>query len=218
MGHLKPFMTRTLIATFAAFCLGALAAGAHGVRIFAAQDGNMIVGKVYFAGGGVAEDVEVDVIGKDGLKVATVKTNSKGEFLFSPKSKDAEYKFAVDTGDGHAAKASVSLGVSAPAVKRDPMPSSAALQAKEKELVQQQVQEAAASAQSALDAKALEEIVSRAVSTQLLPLQERLEHYESTTRFKDVLAGIGYIFGIAGAAAFLYSRRSRKTEGAEAPK
>jgi len=166
----------------------------------------------------VAEDVDVDVIGQDGLKVATVKTNAKGEFIFSPKSKDAEYKFLVDTGDGRGAKASVSVGggpASAKPKQRDAVPSSAALLAKEKEAEMAAARHDAAAERASQDAKAMEELVGRAVAKQLAPLQEKLDVYESRLRFQDILGGLGYIAGIVGALVFLASRRQRKTEPAK---
>jgi len=212
MFHLKPLAAGALAAAFFSLCLCA-AAASNGVRIFAAQDGNMIVGKVYFTGGGVAEDVDVDVIGQDGLKVATVKTNAKGEFIFSPKSKDAEYKFLVDTGDGRGAKASVSVGTAPAAAKKgDAVPSASSLLAKEKEAELAAARHEASAERAAQDSKALEELVGRAVAKQLVPLQEKLDAYESRIRSQDILGGLGYIFGVVGAVAFLVSRRQRKPE------
>lgn len=53
MSSLRMRTMKLFAAACAAFCL-CLAAEAHSVRIFAAQDGGKIAGKVYFVGGGVA--------------------------------------------------------------------------------------------------------------------------------------------------------------------
>lgn len=191
-------------------CLASYAQ-AHKVNIFASLDGNMIVGRVYFSGGGVAEDVDVDVSSQDGLKVATVKTNAKGEFLFIPKIKDAQYMFSVDTGDGHAAKTTVAVGsvpVQAAAVKQRP-PTLIQLQGKADAQATQQAQ--GNSQHLAIDPSIIADVVAMELSKQLLPLSERIDRYESRLRFTGIVGGIGFIVGIAGVAAFIMSRRQRTT-------
>ena len=202
MCHFKPAMMKTLVALCAAFCLCAVVE-AHSVRIFAAQNADKITGKVYFVGGGVGENVDVVISGQDGTKLATVKTNEKGEFSFVPAGKDSEYKLSVNTGDGHSAKTSVSFGsaeVNLAAVQVQPAPSAGAAQAP------------SAALPSGIDARAIEEIVDKSVSKRILPLQESIERYEGLIRLRDVLGGIGYILGIAGIASFFLSRRNGKTK------
>ena len=196
-------------------CISAFAQ-AHKVNIFAALDGNMIVGRVYFSGGGVAEDVDVEVFSQDGLKVSSVKTNSKGEFIFVPKAKDAQYLFSVDTGDGHAAKTTVAVGspVLAPqGPGKVRPPTLTQLQANSVIESQPQGQGQAAPIQVAIDPSVISGVVSTELSKQLLPLSARLDKYESSIRLSDILGGIGYIFGVAGLLAFLWSRRIAAGQG-----
>ena len=201
----KLLFTLTLMLCLASF------AQAHKVNIFASLDGNMIVGRVYFTGGGVAEDVDVEVASQDGLKIATVKTNAKGEFIFVPKIKDTQYLFSVDTGDGHAARTTVAVGNSVPqaqpgAVKPRP-PSLSQLQGKPG-FEGQGVQQSNAGPQMvAIDPDIIAEVVSVELSKQLRPLNERIDQYESSIRMSSVFGGIGFIVGLAGVVAFLWARR-----------
>jgi hypothetical protein len=44
-------------------------------------------------------------------------------------------------------------------------------------------------------------------------LRRQLDRYEHTLRLRDVLGGIGYIFGIMGLLFFVLGRRSRGPRG-----
>lgn len=205
----KIVFSLSLMLCFASF------AQAHKVNIFAALDGNMIVGRVYFSGGGAAEDVDVDVSSQDGLKIATVKTNPKGEFLFAPKMKDTQYLFTVDTGDGHAARTTVSVGSALapaqPGAAKPRPPTLSQLQGKVD--AQSQVQPFSAPPQQvAIDPEIIAEVVSVELSKHLRPLSERIERYEASVRMSSVFGGIGFIVGIAGVAAFFLSRRQEEKE------
>lgn len=136
--------------------------------------------------------------GEDGAKIATAKTDVKGEFSFTPAGRTGEYRLSVNTGDGHSAKTSVSFGAGEPKASAEAQPVAA-------------TQSAAAPAPG-IDAKAIEEIVDKAVSKRILPLQESIERYEGLIRLRDVLGGIGYILGIAGIASLLLSRRGGKAK------
>jgi len=194
MRHLKLRMTKALAASCATLCLcGTLEA--HSVRIFGAQDGERIVGKAYFVGGGAAEDVDVIVAGQDGTKIATLKTNAKGEFSFSPGAKEGEFKLSVDTGDGHFAKTSVAYGAAAGRRAEASAPAAETQQPLRR---------------SHVELEAVEEIVDKLIAKRLLPLQESIERYEGRTRLRDVLGGLGYILGVAGLASFFVSRRASK--------
>jgi len=200
---------KTFTALCAMLCLCAVLE-AHSVRIFGAQDGDKIVGKVYFVGGGVGENVDVVVAADDGTRIATVKTNEKGEFSFSPGAREGELKLSVDTGDGHSAKTSVSYGIAGGNPSKAQTPSSPA--------PAPTAQAPSNVPSAALDAKAIEEIVDKLIAKRMLPLQESIERYEGLIRFRDILGGIGYILGIAGIASFFISRRPAKSKGAGEPK
>jgi nickel transport protein len=214
----KFFAKLTAIATML-LCAAAYAQ-AHKVNVFAALDGNVIVGKVYFSGGGVAENIDVDVFSQDNLKVATVKTSAKGEFFFVPKAKDTQYMFSVDTGDGHAAKTTVAIGANlatpavapaAPGAKPRP-PAMNQLQARSPDALA-----SSAPQQFAIDPDIIAGVVAAELSKQLRPLHEKIDAYESKVRFSDILGGLGCLFGAAGLLAFLWARL-KLAKGQEKPK
>ena len=184
-------------------------AQAHKVNINAALDGNIIVGRVYFTGGGVAQSVDVDVFTQDGVNVGPVKTDARGEFLFAPKQKDAQYKFVVDTGDGHAAETTVAVGgngllPSGQAKVYRPRPMNIAQI--QKKAVNVATGEDVRTQQVGVDQSDVSAIVADELSRQLVPISQKLDEYEHRIRISDIVSGIGFIFGLAGLASLIWTQ------------
>jgi nickel transport protein len=59
----------------------------------------------------------------------------------------------------------------------------------------------------------LKELIETAVDRQVVPLRRQLDRFENTLRVRDVLGGIGYIFGIMGLLFFFLGRRSKGPGG-----
>ena len=51
-----------------------------------------------------------------------------------------------------------------------------------------------------------------AVARQLRPLREQLDGYENSIRVRDVMGGIGYLFGLAGLIVMLKHRKARRAD------
>jgi len=193
------------------FCVNAMAQ-AHRVNINARLDGNIIVGSVYFTGGGVAENIDVDVLTLDGAKLPSVKTNAKGEFLFLPTSKDTQYTFTVDTGDGHAAKTTVSVGGNpiAPGTAKTGMRTAAASAAGSPPAAAAYAAQSGAM-QISIDPEVISAAISPEISKQLSkqigPVIDKLDKQAARVQFANVVGGIGFAFGIAGIAAIIWTRR-----------
>lgn len=160
-----------------ALCGGVPPALAHKMKVFATADGATISGYVYFGGGGRAMGARVEATA-DGAPVYAGVTDDEGRFAF-PIGARADYRIAVDGGDGHAAEATV------PAAD---LPE-------------------ASSAVAAPVAADLEALVERAVARQVRPLREQIDAYEEKVRWHDVLGGLGAIVGVAGLAYGLTARR-----------
>ncbi len=58
---------------------------------------------------------------------------------------------------------------------------------------------------------ALRDMIAEAVASQVRPLREQLNDYQDQVRFRDIVGGIGYIFGLAGITLWL--RAARRPRG-----
>jgi nickel transport protein len=164
-------MKRLLTLVFLAVLLSSPAL-AHNLKIFAAAAAGGVSGKVYFVGGGAAQNVPVALKGADGQTLATVTTAADGSFTFATLPAGT-VAVTVAGGDGHMATFPLS---------------------------------AAAGGAEAKPAAATPAGCDGALSQQLLPLAERLDALESSLRLRDVLGGLGYIFGLFGLWAWMKAR------------
>jgi len=208
-------------AVLAAFVLMAAAdvAQAHRLNLFATAEGDAIGGRAYFPGGGKAKNVKVEVLGPSGEKLGETATDEEGRFAFKAAFR-CDHTFVAETADGH--RASYTIGAGELPQGLPPLGAEPALPTEANghdETTGEAPQEATPGTPSmqppagpAISPDELQAAVETAVARQLQPLREQLEGYESKVRLHDVLAGIGYIFGVSG-VAFYFLGRSRKGAG-----
>lgn len=187
---------------------------AHTLRIFATPDGEQIKGYCFMSGGSRLEGVKVDVKDAEGKPVFALFTDKNGEFAFKP-STGADYTFHVDTGDGHAADCKVTA-----AELKGIVPAGATAEAKGKEDDSEAGSDAAGdeapsssytvSADDMVGIDDIRKVVAEEVSSQIAPLREQLDRYQNKIHFSDIIAGIGYILGIAGITFYLLATRNRQ--------
>ena len=185
---------RRLATPVMALCfLCATSALAHRVNIFATWTGERIEGECYASDGDAVKGQTVVVHGPDGAELGRVTTNAEGGFVFAP-PQCVTLRFLIDTADGHHAEFTVpatdmaSGGAAAP---------QAAAQATE----------AAPVAEATLPAAG--DSVTGAVRKAVAPLERRIDKLETQIRFRDILGGIGYIWGVAGVVLYLRCRRPK---------
>ena len=97
---------RAVLLAVLVVALGARGAWAHRINVFAATEGRTITGRVYFSGGGRAQDVEVRVLGPGGQSLGRTRTDAEGEFTFEAALR-CDHQFVVETDDGHRASYTV---------------------------------------------------------------------------------------------------------------
>lgn len=163
---------------------------AHALRVFAASEGQHIVGSAYFAGGAKAPGVQISASTRDGQRLAQLQTDASGNFSYAP-GIVADQVIRADAGDGHAAEWII------PASDLGTPPSSALspLTAPAQEVM---VNPAGATCPPGIE---------QALARQLRPLREQLLRLEEQRRLQDILGAIGYLFGIAGLALWWRNRR-----------
>ena len=178
--------------------------------MFAFADGARIEGSAYFAGGGRAAGAHILVKDAGGRTVAELSPAADGSFSYVAQA-PVDHLIVADSGDGHRAEWKISAAelASGFAERKE----SVALQTAPRTDAGASVAESATatSVQPTLPAPvidpALEAAIERAVARQMRPLREELIAARDAYRLRDILGGIGYIFGLAGLALWWHARR-----------
>lgn len=166
----------------AALLLAVTQAHAHRMSILILPEGSALHGYAYYADGDPVKGVSVRVLNDQGQPVATLETDGEGRFAYEP-ADDGRLSFVAETADGHRAEARYERTA--------------------REAVADDDSERPT---SALGAPASSEI-RRVVQEEIAPLRVQLDAYERSTRFRDILGGIGYIVGVTGLLAWWKARR-----------
>ncbi len=153
---------------------------AHKINIFAAVEGEHIRGMVYFQSGAKAKDVTVKLLNQASEEISRQQTDDQGRFSF--KTDPAARSVRVTTGDGHSAAYPLTPKKSTASPTDTP--------------------EHSATSQDNLETQ-----VRKAIQEEIRPLREQLFNYEQKIRFHDILAGIGFILGLAGMAILIKHRK-----------
>lgn len=188
--------------------LFAPAASAHALRVFAFADGPRIEGTAYFAGGGAAPGARIVVKDTDGNTLARFTPAGDGSFSYRARAM-SDHVIEARTGDGHLARWTVTASELAggfPDVGRPDAGDESRSGAAGTSGVGRSETE-----QRARFDPALEAAIERAVARQVRPVREELAAARDAFRLKDILGGVGYLFGLAGLALWWRSRRKGRT-------
>jgi nickel transport protein len=171
---------------------------AHKLSVFAAVEGNAIRGEANFRDGAPVRHATVKVLDPDGQLLGQLQTDQEGRFRFQPQRR-CDHRLLVDAGSGHAAQFTVTAA----------------------ELPAQlgAVQPPAAPAPSNRPAGDGETSVAsddepNTVSGQLAQLRAEVARLRKETAqahdrllLRDVLGGVGFLFGIGGTAFYFLGLR-----------
>jgi nickel transport protein len=161
---------------------------AHGIRLHAHIEGNVICGRAEFAGGGGAvAGARITVYAPSGSRLGSTKTDDEGRFTFAPQEA-VDHRFWLQDGTGHGAEY---------IVKTAELPASVL---------------ADAAGGTSRASQSLKETIEEAVSRQVGPLHEKIDDLRSSIRLHDILGGIGYIAGLTGLWFYFKARRLRKEQ------
>lgn len=188
----------------AALVLIVTEACAHSLNLFATTEGDVIQGRVYFSGGGAATGVPILAVGADGATQARAIATADGHFVLTVGQRQ-DYRLIAETADGHRAEFRI-----AAAELPASLPTAAAVHAVSSTAPSLVKSVAAPPLEPPLDGDRVPALIEAAVARQLAPLREQLAAYQTETRWRDVLGGIGYILGLTGIAAFLLARRRQR--------
>jgi nickel transport protein len=205
-----------MMPALALLALLALPAWAHKVNVFAVMENGNITGEGYFAGGGKAQDVPVEVLDSSGNVVAKGVTGPDGAFKITlPQGVSAPIRIVLKAGDGHQNDFTLTakdLGES-PQAKVLPAPSSGALPIPGMHQVggapsAPQGQPDPAQAMSLIESRIsalVEAAAAKAVEERLTPLKlelARMAEQERSSRLRDIIGGLGWIIGLVGIVAW----------------
>ncbi|MGD0383857.1 MAG: hypothetical protein ABSA77_10065 [Thermoguttaceae bacterium] len=164
---------------------------AHSMEVFATVEGKTIQGKASFHDGTPARNAEVKAFDPTGEEIGRTKTDEQGKFKLEVRF-HCDYRLLVDTNDGHGAEYTISAkNLPADLPPRDPSIVSPDTARTHTESDREHTHDSALLAEIHADVDAL---------------QEQLNEYEHRIRFRDILGGIGFIVGLAGAAYGYYYR------------
>ena len=178
---------------------------AHRVNVFAWVEGDTVYTESKFSGGRLVNGGEVHVYDLKGNELLSGKTNAQGEFSFKIPKKTA-MKIVLQAGMGHRGDWTIPLSEidpqqsgSEPAVSTE-----APKETSKREVVTPSV-----------DLDQMRHALDQSLDRRLSPVLKRLaEAQDKGPSFRDILGGIGYIFGLLGLAAYMHFRHKvREMEG-----
>ena len=184
-----------------------LRVGAHSLRCFAAADGDKISGYAWFASGARPRHVPFRVYGPDGKLLSEGKTNNQGEFSFVP-TQVCDQRVMVEAGPGHVGQF---------LIKTDELPAGLADAGTAKNSLPETPQTPVAEVNQKtinqtplgnLSAKEFDILLAQAVSREIAPLRRDLNAFKEKRRWQDIIAGVGYLIGVAGIAGFCLSKKA----------
>ena len=168
---------------------------AHKVNIFATVQADGIEGECYFSGGGRPKNCLIEFFDTSGNKLGETRTDEDGRFAFEPVVK-VDHLIILKTADGHRAEFTVSAEE-----LPDALPVAGALVA---------IGDTDVDERSPAASEDLERRVAQAVTRAIRPLRGQIDRLERRNRLRDILGGIGYIFGLAGLALYFKYRQRTK--------
>jgi nickel transport protein len=182
---------------------------AHRLQVFASADGVEIIGSAYFAGGAKASGVKIVIQDATGQSLATLTTAADGSFRYRAQTA-TDHLVVADSGDGHRAQWLVTAAELAAPDFKSPQPPffKGGLDASffKGGLSSPPLEKGGLGGIGGIDAAQLAAI-EQAVARHIRPLREELQIAAGRAQFRDILGGIGYIFGFTGILLWWRSRK-----------
>ena len=187
-------------------------ASAHRVNVFAWVEGDTIRVEGKFASGKKVKAGKIIVMDPQGVELLSGRTNELGEFSFkAPRRTDL--RIVLIAGQGHQAEWSVRADEmkSLPSEAASDTGSQTAVLSKQNEAVVETSADTSTRAPgAAISPEELEAIIDSALDRKLKPITRMLtETRQEGPSVGDVFAGIGYILGLVGIAAYVHRRKKK---------
>ena len=180
---------------------------AHKVSVFAWVEGKTVKGESKFSGGVRPMNAAIEVFNKKGELIYEGKTDEKGAFSFVPENPE-EMKIVLKAGTGHQGEwtlRDIDFGITenqtGSGTSNNAQENSGKDEVNTKE-----------TSVSAVSLSEIEKAFESALDKKLGPITAQLAELnmanaEKGPTVRDIMAGIGYILGLFGFAAYFQSRR-----------
>ncbi len=166
----------------AAGILFAGSAHAHELNVFATVESGVIHARVTYRDGTPAKNAQVSIHGPQNENLASLSADADGRVEYQT-VEHVRHVVIAETEDGHRAQ----FDISADQLGSESSPHGVHIEPHD------------------LDAR-----IAGAVAKEIRPLREQLDQYEQSTRFRDILGGIGFIVGLAGVVALVKANKKAK--------
>ena len=187
-------------------------ASAHRVNVFAWVEGDTIYVEGKFAGGKKVNKGRIVVMDPQGVELLSGLTNDQGEFSFKV-PKQTDLKIALIAGQGHQGEWIIRADEmnDLPSEKAPETGTGTGSQSTRKETVSETSTDLRTMApDTAVSPKELEAIIDSALDRKLKPITRMLADIrQKGPTARDIIAGIGYILGLVGIAAYVHSRKKK---------
>ncbi len=182
----------------------------HKVTVFAYAEGDTIMGEAQFSGGRPAKEAKITVENAaDGTSYLTTVTDEQGLFSFpvpaEAKRAQAELRIVLLAGEAH--RNDYLLTAS------EYLPKSSARQpVTENGTAESPIISTKGAPLDAAQERFIRQLVRDTVAAEMAPIKQRLRAQATQgPTLRDILGGIGVIFGVAGLIAYYQSRRRRNS-------
>ena len=163
---------------------------AHKVNIFAYVESDTVYTESYFSDGKKVKGGKIEVYDSQGKKLLEGITDNQGQFNFKPTKRD-DLKIVINASMGHRNSYILS---------RDELPE---LVIEKTEILPRTDRETAQ-----IDITEIKRAVDDSIDQRLRPVMQKLAKLEEKKiSYRDIMGGIGYIFGMAGIAFYFLSKR-----------
>jgi nickel transport protein len=187
-------------------------ASAHRVNVFAWVDGDTIHVESKFSGGKTVKAGKIRVMDPQGVELLAGSTNEKGEYSFIV-PKQSDLRITISTGQGHQGEWTV-RATELQGLASDEQSETGAAETlttiKESMVYKPSRPPGSAASGSSIEAQELESIIESVLDRKLKPIIRMLaETQQEEPNTRDILAGIGYIMGLVGIAAYFHNRKKK---------
>jgi nickel transport protein len=198
-------------------CLGILplmidSASAHRVNVFAWVEGDTVYVEGKFPGGRKVKAGKIIVFDPRGVELLSGLTNEQGEYSFKV-PKQTDLRIVLSAGQGHQGEWIVRTD------ELDDLPSqkteqtgtgTEALSVTPRAGSETSTNMKTVTPDTAISREELETIIESVLDEKLKPINRMLsEIRQEGPTAKDIFAGIGYILGLVGIAAYVHSRKKK---------
>jgi len=213
---MKIALLKISIVSFTCLCILPILVGsasAHRVNVFAWVEGDTVYVESKFAGGKKVKAGKIVVMDAKGVELLSGRTNDQGEFSFKV-AEPTDLKIRIAAGQGHQGEWSIRAAELADLPSRTASETSAANvmhSDQSNSIALKSGDSKTAVPDIAIEPNELEAIIESILDKKLKPITRMLaDMQQKGPTVADIFAGIGYIFGLVGIAAYVHSRKKKE--------